>query len=88
MAYDRETWLRGLNPGDEAWTDYPFKELGEAAGVEASWKPVTFLRHDGNKYCDVRLPNNVMSSLKTGYLHRSRENGRAWWGVLDDLSIS
>ena len=69
---ERAAWWRSLARGDEVWTDYPFAELDEPAGVPAAWKAVTFLEYDGNKYVSVRLSNGAETEVKSGYLHPSR----------------
>jgi hypothetical protein len=51
-----------------AWTDYPFTELGDVAGVEAPVRDCTVLNYDRNKYCRI-LVEDVFTSVKAGYLY-------------------
>jgi len=37
----------------DAYTDYPFEELGDTANEEAPIRKCTILTWDRNKYCDV-----------------------------------
>lgn len=53
----------------KAWTDYPFEELGDAAGVEAPVRECVVLSYDGNKYCRIEV-GGVTTEVKAGYLYR------------------
>jgi hypothetical protein len=51
-----------------AWTDFPFTELGDVAGVEAPVRDCTVLNYDRDKHCRV-LVDDVFTSVKAGYLY-------------------
>lgn len=58
-----------------AWTDYPFKELGDIAYQPAPIRRVQVLSYDGNKYATVALRGTeVVTTVKGFYLYR--EAGR------------
>lgn len=55
----------------QAWTDYPFTELGDEPGQEAPVREITLLSYDGDKYVRVRLPDGQGSEIKAGYCYKS-----------------
>lgn len=52
----------------KAWTDYPFRELGDTPLKEAPVREVEVLSYDGDKYCKI-LVGGVQSEVKWGYLY-------------------
>lgn len=64
----------------KAYTDYPFTELGDIAGLEAPIRECTVLLYDGDKYCDI-LIDGVVLEVKLGYLYH--EFGRQ--GEVDSI---
>lgn len=53
----------------QAWTDYPFAELGDTPGEPAPIRPCLVLHYDGNKYCQVEVGDTLLD-VKAGYLYR------------------
>lgn len=57
----------------QAFTDYPFRALGDKEFIPAPIREVTILSYDGDKYCRVAV-GNIERSIKAGYLYK--ESGR------------
>ena len=53
----------------EAFTDYPFIELGDIAGKEAPVRECTVISYDGDKYCRVDF-GIFQSEIKSGYIYQ------------------
>ena len=53
----------------KAWTDYPFEWLGDIAGKEAPVREVEVISYDDNKYCRIRIGNDV-DEIKAGYIYQ------------------
>jgi len=51
-----------------AFTDYPFTELGDIPYQEAPIREVKVLFYDGDKYCTVLVEGAVLD-VKAGYLY-------------------
>jgi hypothetical protein len=52
------------------WTDYPFVELGDTAGVEAPIRRVKVISYDGDKYARIAvIGTEVETEIKGGYLY-------------------
>lgn len=54
----------------KAFTDYPFKELGDTASILAPIREVEVLSYDGDKYCNI-LINEKTLSVKACYLYKN-----------------
>jgi len=67
--YQRKKLPKGLCR--KMWTDYPFVNYLNGALV-------TVLNYDGNKYCDVQLPDGTFADVKRGYLHRTIKDLNVW----------
>lgn len=52
-----------------AWTDYPFKQLGDVPNSLAPIGRVEVLHYDDNKYATVRI-GDMIAAIKCGYLYR------------------
>lgn len=52
----------------KAFTDYPFKELGDPEFILAPIREVEVLSYDGDKYCNIII-NGVHLSVKACYLY-------------------
>lgn len=51
-----------------AYTDYPFEELGDKLYEEAPVREIKVLSFDGNKYCRILL-GNIKTEIKAGYIY-------------------
>jgi hypothetical protein len=62
----------------DAFTDYPFTELGDVAGKKAPIRQVKILTYDWNKYCKVLVLfkdedgdlRGHLDSVKSGYIYK------------------
>ena len=56
----------------QAWTDYPFQELGDKPFVEAPVREVKIISYDDNKYCKVKIKGyRYQLEVKSGYLYQT-----------------
>lgn len=55
----------------KAFTDYPFRFLGDTPGQEAPVRPITVLYFDGSKYCGVKVAGHT-TEIKAGYIYQKR----------------
>ena len=63
----------------DAYTDYPFEELGDTDGKIAPVRKCTILTWDRNKYCDILVyfvdsdgdARGYVDSIKAGYLYKN-----------------
>lgn len=55
----------------EAWTDYPFTELGDRPFEEAPIRQIRIISYDGDKYVNGTI-NGIDVSIKLGYCYRTR----------------
>lgn len=53
----------------QAWTDYPFTELGDEAYQEAPVREIEVLSYDGDKYCRVMVQGHE-TEIKAGYIYQ------------------
>lgn len=53
----------------QAWTDYPFVQLGDVPGRPAPIRCVVVTGYDGDKYATVNLPDGQTTEIKAAYLH-------------------
>jgi hypothetical protein len=56
----------------KAYTDYPITVFKDKPGEIAPIREVTILSYDGDKYCKVRITDNIGSiftEIKSGYLY-------------------
>jgi hypothetical protein len=64
----------------DAFTDYPFTELGDVAFKKAPIRQVKILTYDGDKYCDVLVLFKDedgdlcghLDSVKAGYIYKRK----------------
>lgn len=67
----------------KAWTDYPFTWAGDVEGEQAPVREAVVLSYDGDKYCEVFIPDfGEWVQIKSGYLYS--EAGR--YGEVPTLS--
>ena len=70
----------------DAFTDYPFADLGDTPGELAPIRSCKVLTYDHNKYCDILVifedsdgdVRGYLSSVKAGYIYKNEaryENG-------------
>lgn len=66
-----------------AFTDYPFTQLGDIEGQKAPVRSCIVTGYDGDKYCRV-VVGNLEASIKSGYLYK--EPGR--YGQAPGIDVS
>lgn len=52
----------------KAFTDYPFKEIGDTPHTQAAMRQVVVLDYDGDKYATIAVDGRVLS-VKRCYLY-------------------
>lgn len=69
----------------QAWTDYPFTELGDIPNQKAPVRRIRVLSYDGNKYCKIDVEGKyltegkyttifkeqLLTEIKAGYIYQS-----------------
>lgn len=55
----------------KAYTDYPFKELGDTPHTAGPIREVEVLAFDGDKYCTIRI-GEFIGDVKWCYLYKER----------------
>jgi hypothetical protein len=53
----------------DAFTDYPFVELGDIPHQKAPIRAVKVIAYDGDKYVQILLPSNTFSEVKRCYCY-------------------
>lgn len=53
----------------KAWTDYPFRELGDTPNQAAPVREIDVISYDGDKYCLVSVQGHK-TEIKSGYIYR------------------
>ena len=53
----------------QAWTDYPFDFLGDAAGQIAPVREIEVLSYDDDKYCRINVLGHE-TEIKAGYIYQ------------------
>jgi len=70
----------------DAYTDYPFTELGDTAGEEAPIRKCKILTWDRNKYCDILVYfvdkdgdlRGHINNIKQFYLYKNEARIGGW----------
>lgn len=57
-----------------AYTDYPFAELGDTLGKKAPMRNCKVLYWDRDKYCHIEIDGISLPSIKRGYIYRVERN--------------
>ena len=52
----------------KAYTDYPFKVLGDTPGAIAPIRKIKVLSYDGDKYCMIKVDGHY-EEIKSGYIY-------------------
>jgi hypothetical protein len=55
----------------KAWTDYPFRNLGDKPNKVAPVREIEVLSYDGDKYCQVKYAGVFEEQVKAGYIYQS-----------------
>lgn len=59
-----------LIKGQKYYTDYPFTELGDTQYTKSPVRQITFLKYDGDKYCDIKFGDKELS-VKSAYIYNT-----------------
>ncbi len=52
----------------KAWTDYPFRVLGDEPYKKAPIREIDVISYDGDKYCKI-VVSGVDEEIKAGYIY-------------------
>lgn len=52
----------------QAYTDYPFTELGDVSGKQAPIRSCIVVDYDDNKYCTI-IVEGLETCIKRGYIY-------------------
>lgn len=55
----------------KAYTDYPFRILGDIPGINGPIREVEIISYDGDKYCRI-IVEGLETEIKSGYLYKNK----------------
>lgn len=68
----------------KAYTDYPFRLLGDLEYKEAPMREIEVLSYDGDKYCNI-VVNGILTEIKLGYIYKTPKRYKYYKRAIENV---